>query len=215
MLGGAGRFSAAASGAHTALAGVPLRVVLLVVSNVLAEGPGFRALVIVDDFTRGYLALVVDTSSSVRRVARELDAIVMAGGKPLMIVSDNGTEVTSYAILRWQEERGFGWHTLRAPGKPMQYALVESVNGRFHDECLDEHVFRGLPMARRIAEAWRLDYSACRPHTSLGDLAQTSLQPVSTGPQPERILVISEAVKGQGHKELQKRSSASRGMIGC
>jgi Integrase core domain len=115
MLGGAGRFSAAASGAHTALAGVPLRVVLLVVSNVLAEGPGFRALVIVDDFTRGYLALVVDTSSSVRRVARELDAIVMAGGKPLMIVSDNGTEFTSYAILRWQEERGFGWHYFARP----------------------------------------------------------------------------------------------------
>jgi transposase InsO family protein len=184
--GGAGLFSAAASGAHTALAGVPLRVVLLVVSNVLAEGPRFRALVIVDDFTRGYLAPVVDTSSSGRRVARELDAIVMARGKPLMIVSDNGTEFTSYAILRWQEERGFGWH--------------------FHDECLDEHVFRGLPMARRIAEAWRLDYSACRPHTSLGDLAQTSLQPVSTGPQPERILVINEAVKGQGHKDYKREA---------
>jgi len=140
------------------------------VSDVLADGRRFRVLVVVDDFTRECLALVVDTSISGRRVARELDAIVAARKRPLMIVSDNGTELTSHAILHWQEERGVGWHYI-APGKPVQNAFVESLNGRFRDECLNEHVFRGLPMARRIIEAWRFDYNACRPHTSLGGLA--------------------------------------------
>ena len=140
------------------------------VSDVLADGRRFRVLVIVDDFTRECLALVVDTSISGRRVARELDAVVAARGKPVMIVSDNGTELTSHAILRWQQERGVGWHYI-APGKPVQNAIVESLNGRFRDECLNEHVFRGLPTARRIIKAWRFDYNACRPHTSLGGLA--------------------------------------------
>ena len=140
------------------------------VSDVLADGRRFRVLVIVDDFTRECLALVIDTSISGRRVARELDAIVAARGKPLMIVSDNGTELTSHAILRWQQECGVGWHYI-APGKPIENAFVESFNGRFRDECLNEHLFRGLPMAHRIIEAWRRDYNACRPHTSLGGLA--------------------------------------------
>ena len=142
------------------------------VSDVLADGRRFRVLVVVDDFTRECLALVVDTSISGRRVARELDAIVAARKKPAMIVSDNGTELTSHAILRWQEERGVDWHYI-APGKPVQNAFVESLNGRFRDECLNEHVFRGLPMARRIIQAWRLDYNADRPHTSLGGLTPT------------------------------------------
>ena len=100
----------------------------------------------------------------------EHQIIDVARRKPLMIVSDNGTELTSHAIMRWQEERGVEWHYI-APGKPVQNALVESLNGRFRDECLNEHVLHGLPMARRIIEAWRLDYNACRPHTSLGGLA--------------------------------------------
>jgi len=136
---------------------------------VLVDGRRFRVLVIVDDFTRECLALIVDTSISGRRVARELNAIVAARKKPAIIVSDNGTELTSHAILCWQEERGVEWHYI-APGKPVQNAFVESLNGRFRDECLNEHVFRGLPMARRIIEAWRLDYNAARPHTSLGGL---------------------------------------------
>lgn len=137
------------------------------VSDVLADSRRFRVLVVVDDFTRECLALVVDTSISGRRVARELDAILATRKKPLLIVSDNGSELTSHAILRWQQERGVGWHYI-APGKPVQNAFVESFNGRLRDECLNEHVFRGLPMARRIIEAWRIDYNARRPHTSLG-----------------------------------------------
>ncbi len=107
----------------------------------LADGRRFRVLVIVDDFTRECLALVVDTSLSGARVARELDHLAEQRGLPLMIVSDNGTELTSRAMLVWQEDRGVEWHYI-APGKPVQNAFVESLNGRFRDECLNEHSFR-------------------------------------------------------------------------
>ena len=139
------------------------------VADQLLDGRRFRVLVVVDDFTRECLALVVDSSLSGLRVARELDALVLTRGRPLMIVSDNGTELTSRAILQWQEDHAVAWHYI-APGKPMQNGFVESLNGRFRDECLNEHLFRSLPAARGIIENWRIDYNARRPHTSLGGL---------------------------------------------
>jgi putative transposase len=139
------------------------------VSDTLADGRRFRILVVVDDFTRECLALVVDTSLSGMRVARELDALVEARGWPLMVVSDNGTELTSRAILQWQEDSQVEWHYI-APGKPTQNGFVESLNGRFRDECLNEHLFRGISAARRIIEEWRIDYNEHRPHTSLRGL---------------------------------------------
>jgi transposase InsO family protein len=75
-----------------------------------------------------------------------------------MIVSDNGTEFTSNAILDWQEELGIEWHYV-APGKPMQNGFVKSVNGRLRDECLNEHLFANLNEARQIIEEWRIDYN--------------------------------------------------------
>lgn len=86
-----------------------------------------------------------------------------------MIVSDNGTELTSRAVLSWVEETGVEWHYI-APGKPVQNAFVESFNGRLRDECLNEHAFRSLSEARHIVEAWRIDYNTIRPHSSLGGL---------------------------------------------
>lgn len=139
------------------------------VADQLLDGRRFRVLVVVDDFTRECLALVVDSSLSGLRVARELDALVLTRGRPLMIVSDNGTELTSRTILQWQEDHAVAWHYI-APGKPMQNGFVESLNGRFRDECLNEHLFRSLPAARGIIEDWRIDYNARRPHTSLGGL---------------------------------------------
>jgi putative transposase len=139
------------------------------VADQLADGRRFRILVVVDDFSRECLALVADSSLSGLRVAREIDAIVAARGRPLMIVSDNGTELTSRAILQWQEDHAVEWHYI-APGKPMQNGFVESLNGRFRDECLNEHLFRSLPAARRLIEEWRIDYNGRRPHTSLGGL---------------------------------------------
>lgn len=87
-----------------------------------------------------------------------------------MIVSDNGTELTSHAILKWVKDTGVEWHYID-PRKPMQNAFVESFNGRLRDECLNEYLFDGLNDARRIIEAWRQDYNTRRPHTSLGGLA--------------------------------------------
>ena len=86
-----------------------------------------------------------------------------------MVVSDNGTELTSNAILQCQEERGVEWHYI-APGKPMQNGFVESFNGRLRNECLNEHLFTSYQLARDIIEAWRHDYNNHRPHMSLNGL---------------------------------------------
>ena len=140
------------------------------VSDALFDGRRFRTLCIVDDFAREALATVVDISLSGVRVARELDRLIERHGKPQMIVSDNGTELTSHAILKWARKTKVEWHYI-APGKPTQNAFVESFNGRLRDECLNEHLFDSLGDARRIIEAWRIDYNTVRPHTSLGGLA--------------------------------------------
>jgi putative transposase len=57
-----------------------------------------------------------------------------------VLISNNGTELTSNAILRWQQEHGVEWHYI-APGKPLQNAFIDSFNGRLRDECLNEHLF--------------------------------------------------------------------------
>jgi putative transposase len=99
------------------------------VHDQLACGRRFRVLNIVDEVTRECLAAIPDTSISGRRVARELTAPIEGRGKPQLIVSDNGTEFTSNAILRWSKEHQIEWHYI-APGKPMQNGYVESFNGR-------------------------------------------------------------------------------------
>jgi len=122
---------------------------------------------VVDDCTRECLALVADTSLSGMRVARELDQLIAARGRPTTIVSDNGTELTSNAILTWADESHIGWHYI-APGKPMQNGLCEIFNGRLRDELLNETLFRSLPHARMALEGWRRDYNNDRPHSRLG-----------------------------------------------
>jgi putative transposase len=102
----------------------------------LSDGRRFRILAIVDDFTRECLALVADTSLSGLRVGRELDAIIAERGKPAACVSDNGTELTSTAILRWSQQSGAAWHYI-APGKPQQNAFIQSFNGRLRDEVAE------------------------------------------------------------------------------
>ena len=86
-----------------------------------------------------------------------------------MCVSDNGTELTSMAILRWSQESGVEWHYI-APGKPQQNAFIESFNGRLRDELLNETLFSSLAHARAVLAEWRLDYNTVRPHSSLGGL---------------------------------------------
>ena len=139
------------------------------VSDAFTDGRRFRVLCIVDDFSRECLALVADTSLSGLRVTRELAALIARRGRPRTIVSDNGTELTSMAVLRWCQETRVEWHYI-APGKPMQNAFVESFNGSFRDELLNETLFSTLAEARTKITEWKEDYNRHRPHSSLGNL---------------------------------------------
>lgn len=139
------------------------------VSDAFTDGRRFRVLAVVDDYTRECLALVADTSLSGRRVARELDGIIARRGRPQTIVSDNGTELTSMAVLKWCQETGVEWHYI-APGKPTQNAFVESFNGSFRDECLNEILFSSLTEARTQITIWKEDYNSQRPHSALGNV---------------------------------------------
>src|SRR5437588_227519 len=133
----------------------------------LTDGRRFRVLTVVDACTREFLALVADTSLSGARVARELDRLVAERGKPKMVVSDNGSELTSNAILTWADQSRIAWHYI-APGKPMQNAFIESFNGRLRDELLNETLFTSLAQARVALRCWRADYNNTRPHSQLG-----------------------------------------------
>ena len=119
------------------------------VSDALGDGRRFRILAVVNDFSRECLALVADTSLSGVRVARELDVVMAWRGRLLLLVSDNGTELTSNAILKWSQDRLVAWHYIIL-GKPQQNAFVESFNGRLRDECLNETLFTSLPHAYAV-----------------------------------------------------------------
>ena len=150
------------------------------VSDQMTDGRRFRILTVIDNCTRECLGLVADTSLSGRRVARELDAIILRRGRPETIISDNGTEYTSNAILAWADDAGVGWHYI-APGKPQQNGFNESFNGRLRDELLNETLFRSLPHARAVLEAWRRDYNERRPHSKLGWLTPQAYAEALTG----------------------------------
>lgn len=122
---------------------------------------------IVDDVTRECLASVPDTSISGVRVVRELTALVARRGKPEMIVSDNGTELTSNAALKWTYDHCMQWHYITL-GRPMQNGFVESFNVRMRDELLNETVFTSMAQARAVIAAWVADYNTARSHSALG-----------------------------------------------
>ena len=162
------------------------------VSDAFTCGRRFRILCVIDDFSRECVALVADTSLSGARVARELDTAIMERmAKPVTVVSDNGTELTSMAILKWSKDRKVDWH-YTAPGKPTQNAFVESFNGRLRDECLNETLFTSLAQVRAVLAAWRDDYNAVRPHSKLGGRtpAETAKQGLS-GHAPIDLVIPS------------------------
>jgi putative transposase len=161
-------------------------------SDALADGRRFRILAVVDDFTRECLALIADTSLPGLRVVRELDAVVAVRGRPAMIVSDNGTELTSRAILRWSQEMRVEWHYI-APGKPQQNAFAESFFGRLRDECLNETLFTSLAHARELLSLWKNDYNTVRPHSGLGNLSPATYAKASApGTQRDGTLHYTE-----------------------
>lgn len=166
------------------------------VSDTYGASRRFRALAVVDDFARDSVGLIADTSISGSRVVRELDAMIRLYGKPACIVSDNGTEFTSRAVLEWQTRTGIAWHYID-PGKPQQNAFIESFNGRLRDECLNETVFETLDHARRTLALWRHDYNHVRPHSALGGATPAAARagaasgwPGSSGGRASRPLPI-------------------------
>tara|TARA_R110002051_G_scaffold209785_1_gene275584 strand:- start:2063 stop:2464 length:402 start_codon:yes stop_codon:yes gene_type:complete len=96
-----------------------------------------------------------------------LDQLIEARDKPATIVSDNGTELTSMAVLKWAQDRKVAWHYI-APGKPMQNGFIESFKGKLRDECLNETLFSSLHHARAILAEWKHDYNTIRPHSAHG-----------------------------------------------
>jgi len=138
-------------------------------SDGLADHRRLRCLTIVDDFSRECLAIEVDTSITGRRVAHVLDRIADSRGLPESITVDHGPEFEGQVLDSWAYERNVRLSFIR-PGKPNENAYIESFNGKFRDECLNEHWFRSMAHARRVIEDWRIEYNTERPHSSLGNL---------------------------------------------
>ena len=138
------------------------------VQDQLVTGRRVRLLTVVDDFTRECLAIEADTSLPGERVKRVLNRIKQVRGLPEQIVTDNGPEFTGQVLDAWAYQEGVELKPIE-PGKPSQNGYIESFNGKFRDECLNEHWFLDLPDTRITVEDWRRDYNENRPHSSLGD----------------------------------------------
>jgi len=155
--------------------------------DTLEDGRRVRLLAVVDDFTRACLAIEVDTSIGGRRVVEVLQRLVETRARPAVLITDNGPEFVGRALDAWAYAQGIRLHFIE-PGKPNQNAYVESFNGRFRDECLNEHWFLSLAHTRQIVEAWRLDYNAVRPHSSLGNVSPTEFEQCTLDRTPSPIL---------------------------
>jgi putative transposase len=137
------------------------------VSDQLANGRRIRALVILDVFSRECLLIEVDTSLGGNRVARALEKVIeLRGCCPKKILSDNGPEFRSKAMIRWCYEWQVDHHFID-PGKPSQNGFVEGFNSTFRDMCLNEHLFLTMEEARDLIEKWRIVYNSIKPHSSL------------------------------------------------
>jgi putative transposase len=139
------------------------------VSDGFVDGRRLRCLNIVDDFTKECLAIEVDTSLPGRRVVSVLERLAQSRGLPQSVTVDNGPEFVSKALDEWTYRQQLQLRFIE-PGKPQQNAYIESFNGKFRDECLNEHWFLSMRHARQVIAAWRQEYNDERPHSSLGYL---------------------------------------------
>jgi putative transposase len=173
----------------------------------LANGRKFRTANLKDDRTRECPAILVGFSLPGQRVAGMLDDVARGRGYPDLLVVDNGPELRGRNLDRWAYEHGVKLFFID-PGRPMQNGSIESFNGRFREECLDQCWFTSLAEAERIIEAWRLDYNLRRPHTSLRMRTPAAFaaarplvkrqQPATavpgTAPPPDAVAAISAPV---------------------
>lgn len=159
----------------------------------LSNGRRFRCLTLVDDFTRQCLALHVDTSIGGAGVVAVLERVALARRLPKVITVDNGPEFTGKALHLWAQANRVTLHHIQ-PGKPMQNAFIESFNGTFRDDCLNQHWFRSLAEARLLIEHWRSqDYNLIRPHSSIGRIPPDSFALQYPNPQPNNPEILNLA----------------------
>ncbi len=144
------------------------------VSDSLANGRRLKCLTVADDFSHEAVDIAVDYGISGQYVIRLLDQAARFRGYPAAVRTDNGPEFTSRAFIGWAQSHGIR-HILIEPGRPMQNGYIESFNGRFRDECLNEHWFQTLHQVRKEIAAWRLDYNEVRPHGSIGRMPPARL----------------------------------------
>lgn len=137
------------------------------VSDSLANGRRIKCLTVADDFSHESVVIAVDYGISGLYVTRLLDKAACFRGYPAAVRTDNGPEFTSRAFIAWTQEHRIR-HILIEPGRPMQNGYIESFNGKFRDECLNEHWFQSLSQARTEIAVWRSDYNEVRPHSSIG-----------------------------------------------
>jgi putative transposase len=150
------------------------------VSDSIVTGRRFRALTIVDDYSRECPAIEVDTSLGGRRVVGVLERLAETRGLPEVITIDNGPEFAGRALDEWAYRNRVKLNFIR-PGKPIENAYAESFNGRFRDECLNTNWFISLNHARSVIEAWRRDYNEVRPHSSLKGITPKEYALITTG----------------------------------
>lgn len=137
--------------------------------DALSNGRRIKCLTIVDDYTKECLDIPVATGISGDEVVITLESIAAFRGYPASIRTDQGPEFTGKALDQWAYQHSVILKLIQA-GKPTQNAYIESFNGKFRDECLNEHWFRDLSHARDLISLWRMDYNENRPHSALGYL---------------------------------------------
>jgi putative transposase len=143
------------------------------VSDALANGRRLKCLTVADDFTHECVDITVDHGISGAYVVRALGQAARFRGYPRAVRTDHGPEFTSRAFIAWTQQHGIA-HLLIEPGRPMQNGYIESFNGKFRDECLNEHWFTHLLHARTVIETWRREYNEERPKKALGGLTPSA-----------------------------------------
>jgi putative transposase len=162
------------------------------VSDGLADGRRIRCLAIVDDCTRECVALEVDTSITGTRVKAVLQRLADTRGLPRSITVDHGPEFEGQVLDAWAYSSNVQLSFIR-PGKPNENAYIESFNGKFRDECLNEHWFITMAQARRSIENWRIEYNTERPHSSLGDMTPEEFAARGLTREKERVHLSTAA----------------------
>ena len=162
------------------------------VADGLIGGRRLRCLTIVDDCTRECLAIEVDTSITGLRVQAVLDRLADTRGLPKSITVDNGPEFDGQVLDKWSYRTGVRLSFIR-PGRPNENAYIESFNGKFRDECLNEHWFLSMAHARSVTEAWRIEYNTERPHSSLGNRTPEEFASSQTTQDEQRVSLTADS----------------------